>query len=106
MKNPRWLLLSLPLVPLSSFLPFRTLTAQAAPQLDDHIPEGAAGRGRWRTTPLWGLRARKFFLHDGRASDLVTAIRMHAGEASRVRDRFLTLLPSQRADLIALLQSL
>ena len=89
-------------VPLYSDL----LTHYMGGALDDHIPEGVVGGGRWRTAPLWGLRARMFFLHDGRASDLVTAIRMHAGEASGVRNRFFTLLPSQRADLIAFLHSL
>jgi len=74
--------------------------------LDDHIIEGAAGGGRWRTAPLWGLRARSFFLHDARTTDLVTAIRLHGGEASGVRSRFFNLPASQRADLIAFLQSL
>ena len=89
-------------VPLFSDL----LTHYMGGALDDHIPEEAVGGGRWRTAPLWGLRTRKFFLHDGRASDVVTAIRMHAGEANEARNRFLTLLPSQRADLIAFLHSL
>jgi CxxC motif-containing protein (DUF1111 family) len=89
-------------VPLFSDL----LTHYMGGALDDHIPEGAVGGGRWRTAPLWGLRVRKFFLHDGRASDLVMAIRMHAGEAKEIRDRVLTLTPQQRADLIAFLQSL
>ena len=55
---------------------------------------------------LWGLRARSFFLHDARATDLVTAIRLHGGEASGVRSRFFNLPASQRADLLAFLRSL
>lgn len=89
-------------VPLHSDL----LTHYMGGGLDDHIPEGAVGGGRWRTAPLWGLRARKFFLHDGRTSDLITAIRLHGGEASDVRDHFFTLPAIQRADMIAFLQSL
>lgn len=89
-------------VPLFSNL----LTHYMGGALDDNIPEGAVGGGRWRTAPLWGLRMRQLFLHDGRASDLVSAIRFHAGEAREVRDRFFALSPPQRADLIAFLQSL
>ncbi len=89
-------------VPLFSDL----LTHYMGGALDDHIVEGAAGGGRWRTAPLWGLRARRFFLHDGRTTSLTDAIRLHGGEASGVRDRFFNLPLSQRADLIAFLQSL
>ncbi len=89
-------------VPLYSDL----LTHYMGGALDDHIIEGAAGGGRWRTAPLWGLRARRFFLHDGRTSDLITAIRLHGGEAGASRDRFVNLPPAQRADVIAFLQSL
>ena len=45
-------------------------------------------------------------LHDARATDLVTAIRLHGGEASGVRTRFSSLAASQKADLIAFLRSL
>ena len=38
MKKRQWLLLFLPLVALSPFLPLRTLTAQAAPQFGDPLP--------------------------------------------------------------------
>lgn len=89
-------------VPLYSNL----LTHYMGIVLDDGIIEGAAGGGRWRTAPLWGLRARRFFLHDGRTTNLFTAILLHGGEAGGVRNRFLTLPASQRADMIAFLQSL
>jgi CxxC motif-containing protein (DUF1111 family) len=32
----------------------------------------------FRTTPLWGIGQRIFFLHDGRTSDLLAAILAHA----------------------------
>jgi len=89
-------------VPLYSDL----LTHYMGGALDDHIIEGAAGGGRWRTAPLWGLRARHFFLHDARATDLVTAMRLHGGEASQVRNLFFNLPAIQRADLLAFLRSL
>jgi len=89
-------------VPLYSDL----LTHYMGEVLDDGIVEGAAGGGRWRTAPLWGLRARRFFLHDARTDDVATAIRLHRGEANGVRDRFLSLPPTQRADILAFLLSL
>jgi hypothetical protein len=49
--------------------------------LADNIIQGAAGPDEFRTTPLWGLGQRLFFLHDGRTSDLLVAIRDHRSEA-------------------------
>ncbi|MGB7466161.1 MAG: di-heme oxidoredictase family protein [Candidatus Acidiferrum sp.] len=45
--------------------------------LADNIVQGSAGADEFRTTPLWGLGQRLFFLHDGRTSDLMVAIRDH-----------------------------
>jgi CxxC motif-containing protein (DUF1111 family) len=45
--------------------------------LADDIVQGAAGPDEFRTTPLWGLGQRLFFLHDGRTADLNVAIQDH-----------------------------
>ena len=45
--------------------------------LADNIAQGNAGPDEFRTTPLWGLGTRLFFLHDGRTSDLTVAIQDH-----------------------------
>jgi hypothetical protein len=45
--------------------------------LADNIVQGVAGPDEFRTTPLWGLGQRLFFLHDGRTSDLMVAIQDH-----------------------------
>jgi cytochrome c peroxidase len=45
--------------------------------LADNIVQGAAGPDEFRTTPLWGLGQRLFFMHDGRTSDLRVAIQDH-----------------------------
>jgi len=45
--------------------------------LADNIMQGNAGPDEFRTTPLWGLGQRLFFLHDGRTSDLKVAIQDH-----------------------------
>ena len=48
--------------------------------LADHITQGLAQGDMFRTTPLWGIGQRLFFLHDGRTSDLLAAIKAHAGQ--------------------------
>jgi CxxC motif-containing protein (DUF1111 family) len=65
--------------------------------LADDIIQGAAGPDEFRTTPLWGIGQRLFFLHDGRTTDLLEAINQHfspvsaafpASEANAVVQRF------------------
>ena len=82
------------------------LTHYVGAALDDQIPDGDVGGGRWRTPPLWGLRLRKFYLHDGRTSDLTEAIALHSGEAFMAREGFLALSAAERAEVLAFLQSL
>ncbi len=45
--------------------------------LTDDIIQGGAGPDEFRTSPLWGVGQRMFFLHDGRTSDLLKAIQAH-----------------------------
>ena len=54
----------------------------------DGISQGGANGDQFRTAPLWGVGQRLFFLHDGRTSDIVTAIKAHGGEATRVINNF------------------
>ncbi len=63
-------------------------------------------RNKVRTMPLWGVRTRVEFLHDGRARDLYEAIRGHRGEAEDVRERFDRLPQERKAKIIAFLKSL
>jgi CxxC motif-containing protein (DUF1111 family) len=60
----------------------------------------------FRTEPLMGLRLAERFLHDGRATTIEEAIRMHGGEAARARDAFDALPDADRAALLAFLASL
>ena len=55
-------------------------------------PDGDATGREWRTAPLWGTRliaefldGTSFFLHDGRATTLESAIRAHGGEATECK---------------------
>lgn len=59
-----------------------------------------------RTPPLWGLHIKSRFMHDNASLTLHDAIRRHAGEASRVVERFHRLRPEQKEQLITFLRSL
>ena len=50
--------------------------------LADNVIQGNAGPDEFRTTPLWGIGQRLFFLHDGRTKDLLEAIQAHFSRAS------------------------
>jgi CxxC motif-containing protein (DUF1111 family) len=54
----------------------------------DGISQGGANGDQFRTAPLWGVGQRLFFLHDGRTSDIVAAIKAHGNEATRVINNF------------------
>jgi CxxC motif-containing protein (DUF1111 family) len=87
--------------------------------LSDGINQGAAGPDQFRTAPLWGVGQRLFFLHDGRTSDLLEAIKDHSdsgncrgghhncgSEADAVIQNFKGLSSSQVQDLLNFLRSL
>jgi CxxC motif-containing protein (DUF1111 family) len=78
-------------------------------KLADGVSQGNAGLDEVRRAPLWGLGPRIFFLHDGRTTDLLEAIRQHASsgsEANGVIDLFEFLIESQKQDLLNFLRSL
>ncbi len=74
--------------------------------LADGIPQEGAKGGEWRTTPLWGLRFKKFFLHDGRTRDLHEAIAMHGGQGSSSAQMYEKLSKEDKTALLAFLKSL
>jgi hypothetical protein len=53
------------------------LTHHMGKRLADDITQGLATGDMFRTTPLWGVGQRRFFLHDGRTDDLLTTIDAH-----------------------------
>jgi CxxC motif-containing protein (DUF1111 family) len=67
---------------------------------------GPQSRNRIRTPPLWGLRLRTNFMHDGNSATLTDAIERHGGEASRSAQRFANLSPSDKQALLEFLRSL
>jgi CxxC motif-containing protein (DUF1111 family) len=74
--------------------------------LGDGIAQGAAGVREMRTAPLWGLRSRPVYLHDGRASTVDAAIRAHEGEAAGSRGKYNASSAADRAALLAFLNTL
>jgi CxxC motif-containing protein (DUF1111 family) len=77
--------------------------------LNDNVSQGNAGGDQFRTAPLWGVGQRIFFLHDGRTSNLLTAIRAHASsgsEASTVVSNFNQLSATSQQDVLNFLRSL
>jgi CxxC motif-containing protein (DUF1111 family) len=80
--------------------------------LADGRPEGRADGREWRTAPLWGIgltetvNGHSYFLHDGRARNLLEAILWHGGEARNARDRVVDMPPGDRRNLIRFLESL
>jgi CxxC motif-containing protein (DUF1111 family) len=77
--------------------------------LTDNVSQGNAGGDQFRTAPLWGVGQRIFFLHDGRTSNLVTAITAHASsgsEATTAEQNFVLLSAASRQDLLNFLRSL
>jgi CxxC motif-containing protein (DUF1111 family) len=72
----------------------------------DGIQQGDARPQEIRTAPLWGVRFRAPFLHDGRASNLNEAIEMHGAEAEESRGKYQGLAQEQKEALIAFLRSL
>jgi len=77
--------------------------------LADGITQGGAGPDEFRTTPLWGVGQRVFFLHDGRTNNLVNVIRAHrsrGSEANKVIERFNKLSTQEQQEIIDFLRSL
>ena len=77
--------------------------------LADGVSQGESGPREFRSAPLWGVGQRLFFLHDGRTSDLLTAIRAHmsiGSEANGVIGNFMRLSESEKQDMLNFLRSL
>ena len=77
--------------------------------LEDGITQGGAGPDEFRTAPLWGVGQRVFFLHDGRTSNLIEAIRAHkspGSEANKVIEQFNKLNPQEQQEVIDFLRTL
>ena len=91
------------------------LTHHMGAGLADRITQGLATGDMFRSTPLWGIGQRRFFLHDGRTDDLLEAINAHfsqatgefpASEANTVINRFRALSEIDKQGILDFLRSL
>ena len=89
-----------------TFHPFSDFLVHDMGSLGDGITSDAAGPTMMRTTPLWGLRGKSVFLHDGRATEIADAITLHAGQGGPSAQAFRQLSPQQRRQLLDFLQTL
>ena len=67
---------------------------------------GPSTRNKLRTVPLWGLRARGRFMHDGLSHDVGDAIARHGGQAAPARSGFNALSAGDRGRVLLFLSSL
>lgn len=80
--------------------------------LADGRADFQANGQEWRTPPLWGIgmfetvNGHTYYLHDGRARNLLEAILWHGGEAEASRDQVLELSEEEVEALLAFLRSL
>ncbi|HEV2426248.1 MAG TPA: di-heme oxidoredictase family protein [Terriglobia bacterium] len=89
--------------------------------LADNIVQGTAQGDMFRTPPLWGAGKRVFFMHDGRTSNILTAIEDHvfngaqgvtcsgsyqASEATNAVNAFNALGASDQQDVLDFLRDL
>jgi CxxC motif-containing protein (DUF1111 family) len=94
--------------PFSDFLVHDMGTA--ADQIGLNDGDSVASTRLMRTAPLWGLRSRNLKFHDGRTSDIATAIRDHnggsLGQGTAAAAAFGALNSSQQSDLVSYLNTL
>lgn len=73
------------------------------PELADGIVDHEAKGDEFRTTPLWGLRFRTHYLHDGRAMTVHDAIVAHGGNAEAAASAYRHAADDLRAALLRFL---
>ena len=86
--------------PFSDFLLHNMGTSTADICLDQ------AFTTEFRTEPLMGARFMEQFMHNGAASTIEQAISLHGGEGSNARTRFNNLTSTQKAAVVAYVNSL
>jgi CxxC motif-containing protein (DUF1111 family) len=89
-----------------TFHPYSDFLLHHMGALGDGIEQGKAAGDEMRTAPLWGLRLRSRFLHDGRATTPSQAIEAHDGAAKEAAQAFGRLTAADRQALLDFLGSL
>jgi CxxC motif-containing protein (DUF1111 family) len=93
-----------------SFHPYSDFLVHDMGSLGDNIGLNAgdspAVSRRMRTAPLWGISVRNHLLHDGRTSDVATAIRAHAGQGAAAAAAFNALSSANQHNVVQFVRSL
>jgi len=92
-----------------SFQPFSDFLVHDMGALGDQIGnagDSLATTRLMRTAPLWGIRFRTKLLHDGRATDIPTAIKAHDGQGAAAARQFGNLGSRDQTNLVRYVQSL
>jgi hypothetical protein len=89
-----------------TFHPYSDLLLHDMGTLNDGIAQANASGHEMRTAPLWGLSARRTFLHDGKSTNLNDAIARHDGQGKAASDAFSQLSQSDQQRVIKFLNSL
>ncbi len=80
--------------------------------LADGRPDFQASGRQWKTPPLWGIgllrdvNGHQRLLHDGRANGVLEAVLWHGGEAEAAKQEVLKMNRTERAALVAFVESL
>lgn len=75
-------------------------------QVEVPLPDTHPAADEWRTAPLWGVADSAPYFHDGSSATLTDAILRHAGDALVVKKAFTNLSASDRAAILAFLETL
>lgn len=73
---------------------------------DQAPPEGQPLPNEWKTPPLWGVADSAPYFHDGASPTLESAILRHNVQGRHVRERYQSLSPAEKQNLIRFLESL
>jgi CxxC motif-containing protein (DUF1111 family) len=94
----------------TAFHPYSDFLAHDMGALGDNIGlndgDSAAAARRMRTAPLWGISVRNKLLHDGRTTDISTAIRAHDGQGAAAATAFSALSSTSQHDVVQFVRSL
>jgi len=92
------------------FHPYSDFLAHDMGSLGDNIGlndgDSTTAARRMRTAPLWGISVRNKLLHDGRTTDIATAIRAHDGQGAAAAAAFNALSSSNQHNVIQFVRSL
>lgn len=93
-----------------SFHPFSDFLVHDMGTLGDRIGvnagETVAQTRLMRTAPLWGIKVRNKLLHDGRTSDIASAVRAHDGQGAAARNAFNALSGANQHNVVQFVRSI